>query len=60
MIDGSDVLLRGTQVKALCGGKGSGGLRGAQIAVCTIEKANTLVSRMAAADVSQTKPALDE
>ena len=38
------------QVKALHGAKG-GDLKHAQIAVCTIEKANGLVNRMAAADV---------
>lgn len=38
------------QVRALHGTKG-GDLKHAQIAVCTIEKANGLVNRMAAADV---------
>ncbi|CAM9639979.1 unnamed protein product [Hapterophycus canaliculatus] len=35
---------------ALHGVKGGGNVKRAQIAVCTIEKANSLVNRMAAAD----------
>lgn len=44
--------MNNAQVRAFYGSKGGGGLRGTHVAICTIEKANALVNKMAEADVS--------